>query len=50
MLFTFILRGDVLALHSCLFELGESVQGIRVMRSEDSSVGSYHILEYCYGL
>ena len=49
-LFTFVLRGDVLAPHSCALEIGESVQRVRVMFTEDSSVVSCHFLEYCRGL
>ena len=49
-LFTFILRGDVLAPHSCAFERGEGKRCVRVMFTEDSSAGSRHILEYCHSL
>ena len=49
-LFTFILRGDVLAPHSRALEIGESLHCVRVICAEDSSVGSHRILDYCNGL
>ena len=49
-LFTFILRGDVLAPHSRALEIGESLHCVRVICAEDSSVGSHRVLDYCNGL
>ena len=43
-------RGDVLALHSCALEIGESLHCVRVMFTEDSLVGCCHLFEYCHGL
>ena len=47
---TLLGRGDVLVPHSCALEIGESLHCVRVMFTEDSSVVSCHILEYCNGL